>query len=517
MSEFKFLIDTNIVIGLEDNRPVDAGLTELARRCSENSVRLFVDSAVDDDIKRDSDLARRMVTESKLAKFERLRGVNYPDDSELARRFGTINSPNDRSDCRLLFCMERRAADFLVTRDIRLQKRARRSGFGNFVLSVEDAILWLRQTFEPTAIDLPHVFEREAYAIDVKDALFDSLRADYQGFDDWFEKCALQHRKCWVVEVGGTLAGIVIRKDETRAESGIISPGNKVLKLCTFKMAPAFRGEKFGEQLLKQCLWFAQSNGYDVVYLTAYADKDDLLHLLQSYGFKITSRQENGELIVEKVMRKGPLPVNAQTDILDLDRISYPRFADGAGVTKYCVPIQGAYHEKLFPEISFRAPLPLFSAPGMERERTATQDQERTPGNTIRKVYLCRAQSSGLKAGDLLLFYLSKDERLEWSQSLTTVGIVERWQESRNSDDLIRMTAKRSVFSAAELTARQNESTRPIKVIDFLLAGHSTPPVRVETLVEAGIFNGRPPQSIARIDEDRYQRLRPLLNLGFDL
>ncbi len=505
------------MIGLEDNRPVDSGLTELTRRCSANSVRLFVDSAVDDDIKRDSDLARRMVTESKLAKFERLRGIKYPDDAELARRFGTINSPNDRSDCRLLFCLERKAADFLVTRDVGLQKRARRCGLGNTVLSVEDAILWLRQTFEPTAIELPHVFEREAYAIDLKDALFDSLRTDYAGFDDWFAKCARQHRKCWVVEVGGALAGIVIRKDEARPEASIVSPGNKILKLCTFKMAPAFRGEKFGEQLLKQCLWFAQSNGYDVVYLTAYADKDDLLHLLQAYGFKVTSRQDNGELIVEKVMRKGPLPVVAQTDIIDLDRASYPRFADGEEVAKYCVPIQGAYHEKLFPEISFRVPLPLFSAPGMERERTATPRQERTPGNTIRKVYLCRAQAKRLKAGDLLLFYLSKDERLEWSQSLTTVGIVERWQESTTPEDLIRMTAKRSVFSAAELTARQNESARPMKVIDFLLAGHSTPPVPLSTLVGEGIFNGGPPQSIARIDEDRYRRLRPFIKLGFDL
>ena len=101
MSEFKFLIDTNIVIGLEDNCLVDAGLTELTRRCSANGVRLFVDSAVDDDIKRDSDLARRMVTESKLAKFERLRGIKYPNDAELAPRFGTISSPNDRSDTRL--------------------------------------------------------------------------------------------------------------------------------------------------------------------------------------------------------------------------------------------------------------------------------------------------------------------------------------------------------------------------------------------------------------------------------
>ena len=506
------------MIGLEDNRPVDGTLTELTRRCSANGVRLFVDSAIDDDIKRDRDLARRMITETKLAKFERLRGVKYTDDSELARRFGTINSPNDRSDCRLLFCLERKAVDFLVTRDTRLQKRARRTGLGNAVLSVEDAIEWLRQTFEPTAIELPHVFEREAYAIDLKDALFDSLRADYAGFDDWFkEKCARQHRKCWVVEVGGALAGIVIRKDETRAEASVVSPGSKILKLCTFKMAPAFRGEKFGEQLLKQCLWFAQSNGYDVVYLTAYADKDDLLQLLQAYGFKVTSRQDNGELIVEKAMRKGALPVHAQTDVMELDRASYPRFADGEGVAKYCVPIQGPYHEKLFPEISFRVPLPLFSAPGMERERTATPRQERTPGNTIRKVYLCRAQARSLKAGDLLLFYLSKDDRLEWSQSLTTVGIVERWQESTTPEDLIRMTAKRSVFSAAELTKLQNEKPRPMKVIDFLLAGHSTPPVQLATLISDGIFNGGPPQSIARIDEVRYQRLRPLLKLGFDL
>jgi hypothetical protein len=32
------------VIGLEDNRPVDTGLTELSRRCSANGVRLFVDA-----------------------------------------------------------------------------------------------------------------------------------------------------------------------------------------------------------------------------------------------------------------------------------------------------------------------------------------------------------------------------------------------------------------------------------------------------------------------------------------
>lgn len=518
MSEFKFLIDTNIVIGLEDNRPVDAELTELTRRCSTNGIRLFVDAAIDDDIQRDRDLARRAVTQSKLDKFERLRGIKYPDDANLARSFGSIQSANDRSDCRLLFCLERKAADFLVTRDIRLLKRARRYGLGNAVMSPEEAILWLRQTFEPTTVELPHVFEREAYAIDLKDPLFNSLRADYPGFDNWFtEKCARQHRKCWVVEVGGALAGILIYKDEKRADTAVSSPGNKILKLCTFKMGEAFRGEKFGEQLLKQCLWYSQANGYDVVYVTAFPDKDELLHLLLAYGFKETKRQNNGELVLEKVMRKGALLVDPLTNVLEFDRACYPRFYDGKQVAKYCIPIQGAYHEKLFPEISFRMPLPLFSAPELARERTTSPNQERTPGNTIRKVYLCRAQARSLKPGDLLLFYLSKDKRLEWSQSLTTVGIVERLQESETVEDLIRMTAKRSVFSASELAGRQNESEKPIKVIDFLLAGHSTPPVRLETLRNQGIFNGSPPQSIARLDETRYLRLRPLLNLGFEL
>jgi L-amino acid N-acyltransferase YncA len=518
MSEFKFLIDTNIVIGLEDNQPVDAGLTELSRRCSAHGVRLFVDLAIDDDVQRDRDLARRAVTLSKLEKFERLKGIMYPNDTDLARSFGTISSPNDRSDCRLLFCLERQAADFLVTRDIRLLHRARRAGLGPRVLSVEDAIGWLRQSFEPTTVELPHIIEREAYAIDKNDPIFDSLRADYEGFDQWFEKCAKQHRKCWVVDVGGDMAGIVIRKDETRSEANFLTlSGAKILKLCTFKMRSEYRGEKFGEQLLKQCLWFAQTNGYDIVYVTAFADKEDLRNLLECYGFRVTGRQHNGELVLEKAMRKGRILVDEHTDILAFDREIYPRFYDGDRVSKFIVPIRGAYHAKLFPEISFSKPLPLFSGAGLTRERMVSRNQNRTPGNTIRKVYLCRAQTRSLKAGDILLFYLSKDKKMEASQCITTVGIVEQWNESASSDSLVLLTAKRSVFSQQELIELQNERPSPLKVIDFLLAGHLTPAVPLSQLLTLGVFNGRPPQSIAEIDHERYLRVRPLVNLGFEL
>src|SRR6266536_2177426 len=78
MDGFKLLVDTNVVIGLEDAQPVQASLAELVRLSSEHAVGLFVDGATYDDVARDKDEARRVVTLSKLAKFQRLRGVPVP-------------------------------------------------------------------------------------------------------------------------------------------------------------------------------------------------------------------------------------------------------------------------------------------------------------------------------------------------------------------------------------------------------------------------------------------------------
>jgi hypothetical protein len=147
-----------------------------------------------------------------------------------------------------------------------------------------------------------------------------------------------------------------------------------------------------------------------VVYLTAFADKEELISLLQSYGFAQTKRMRDGELMFEKVMQYGPLHPGDQADILDFDRKVYPRFYDGRSVIKYCVPIKGEYHKKLFSEISYLKPLPLFLNQASTFDLMVSPDHERKPGNTIRKVYLCRAQAKYLKPGDLLFFICPKTE-----------------------------------------------------------------------------------------------------------
>jgi GNAT superfamily N-acetyltransferase/predicted nucleic acid-binding protein len=300
MNVFNVLIDTNVVIGLEDPQPIQTSLAELVRLSSEHQVGLFVDGATYDDVARDTNVTRREVTLSKLGKFQRLRSVPIPDTPKLVARFGPINNENDRSDVRLLAALDAKAIDFLITQDIGLHRRSERAGIGAAVLTVEEALQWLKQTFTAKAVKLPYVVERKAYEIDQSHPIFASLRADYAGFDAWFEKCKRQHRDCWVLEIDNEIAGLIVRKAETHTEASTQHPGPKILKLCTFKVRDEFQGEKFGELLLKQALWFAQHNAYDVTYVTAYPKHAFLIKLLSIYGFQQTRTLQSGEVMLEK-------------------------------------------------------------------------------------------------------------------------------------------------------------------------------------------------------------------------
>jgi hypothetical protein len=176
-------------------------------------------------------------------------------------------------------------------------------------------------------------------------------------------------------------------------------------------------------------------------------------------------------------------------------------------------PRAGAYHQKLFPELAFATPLPLFP----DENPLLSTGGERTPGNTIRKVYLCRAKITIIDPGDLLLFYQSKTEGLVASQAITSLGVVERVSQTCDLDELLRLTAKRSVFSEVELRKLIDASPAPVRVIDFLLVGHLDPAVPLATLKAEGVFNGAPPQSICSLTAARFAPIRTRLDLGFQV
>ena len=238
-----YLIDTNVIIGLEDNHPVQPAFAALHSIASRHGVRLFVHEAARDDIIRDRDEQRRHISLSKIEKYPRLGKVRGLTSADLRSRFGVLKRPNDVVDATLLHALEIGAADFLVTEDNELHNRGRRrsSELGRRVLHVADAVELLRTTYEPKAVPVRYVEEVLAHTLNPSDTLFESLRSDYPDFDDWWQqKCVREHRPCWVID-DGELAGLVVRKDEAAGDSDATFPGDKILKVCTFKVRPEKR------------------------------------------------------------------------------------------------------------------------------------------------------------------------------------------------------------------------------------------------------------------------------------
>jgi ribosomal protein S18 acetylase RimI-like enzyme len=498
----KLLIDTNIIIGLEDAGIVQKRFSDLIRGCQENHVEVFVHEASIEDINRDANLVRREATLSRIQKFVKLKGVATPSPDELASTYGPNKKPNDLVDAKLLHAVKSDVVDFLISEDSALHKRAKLAGIDTLVFTVAEALTWLHREYRDAEIVLPSVQPRQAYSLDPKDPIFGELKESYPPFDDWFKKVRKEHRDCWVVEDSGQIAGVIIRKDEKRAEAKTVNLGPKIMKICTFKVAEPFRGQRLGEQLLKQALWHVQVNNYDLVYLTVFADKQPaLVRLLEDYGF-VTTKFRNGEAVMEKVVGRGTVTLQIGETALSATRRTYPRFLDDdASVEKFVIPIHSAFHVKLFPEFQLQA-----EEPGKGTGK---------PGNTIEKVYLCRSPTRSLKAGDVLFFYITARGNGRGRQTIATVGVVKSVRYSGDLSQLKKWTAKRSVFSDAELDQMLNIGSGPLMVIDFLLIGHCEAAIPLPELRAAGVLNSAP-QSLVKLSAERYAALKKMVKLGFE-
>jgi hypothetical protein len=86
---------------------------------------------------------------------------------------------------------------------------------------------------------------------------------------------------------------------------------------------------------------------------------------------------------------------------------------------------------------------------------------------------------------------------------------------AHSTDDLVHLTAKRSVFSAAELEGFNATPDNPMKVIDFLLVGHAEHPISLDVLLDKGVFSGRPPQSICESLRGTVPSAQAVVAIGF--
>ncbi len=102
MAGLKLLLDTNIVIALEDFKPLSVDLASLSQKAQLHGLTLFIDEAAIRDVNRDSDLERRTRTLSKLSRFPLLENVAHSDEPSILAKFGPSKNDNDRCDALML-------------------------------------------------------------------------------------------------------------------------------------------------------------------------------------------------------------------------------------------------------------------------------------------------------------------------------------------------------------------------------------------------------------------------------
>src|SRR5690606_5046770 len=135
---------------------------------------------------------------------------------------------------------------------------------GDRTLSITSAIELLQQLFETAPFDVPTLEELKGYQLDVRDPIFDSLKSDYPGFDEWFSKVQKEHRDCYVVrspDCSQVDAIVTLKIEEDRP----YDLSGRVLKICTIKVAAQSRGAKRGDLLLTAIFRSARSQDVESI------------------------------------------------------------------------------------------------------------------------------------------------------------------------------------------------------------------------------------------------------------
>ena len=276
--------------------------------------------------------------------------------------------------------------------------------------------------------------------IALEDSFFDSLRANYEGFDDWFRRKASAGEVALVYYDGGTLLDFLYLKDEDEALplDGITLPPKKRLKVGTFKIER--RGTNRGERFMKRILDIAIIHDFPEVYVTMFDDTDELMHLRQffeRYGFVEVGRKSHANGRSESVLLRD---MTSHTGDMLQD---YP-FVDRTQGKKYLLAIKPEYHTKLFPDSILKT----------ERYDIL---KDVSPTNSINKIYICWMKGvNQLKSGDKLIIYRTSDgvgsaKYRSVVTSVCSVLEVKTILDFANIDEFVQYTNRYSIFDESKL------------------------------------------------------------------
>lgn len=282
--------------------------------------------------------------------------------------------------------------------------------------------------------------------IDLNDPFFDSLKASYREFSDWFQRKAGEYAYVFYGD-NDLIDGFLYLKPELQNINDC-SPALSTnfprgwLKVGTLKINA--HGTKLGERFIKKIFDYAITYGFNDIYVTVFAEHVPLIALFERYGFGIEAKKvtANGtELVltrrfnlvyqgVENTNKNYPL-VNFRGDLTYQPQI-------------YLLSIYPEWHTRLLPDSILRT-----------EDTSIVQDV--SPTNSIHKVYLARMRGiEHLNRGDILFIYRTGDDAgpAYYRSLVSSVCVVEEYRNInsfRDYAEFAKYCAPYSVFSQEEL------------------------------------------------------------------
>lgn len=278
--------------------------------------------------------------------------------------------------------------------------------------------------------------------IDLNDSFFDSLRASYPEFNEWYNKKAAAGATAYCYYVDNELKDFLYLKIEEEELSDLTPalPAKKRLKVGTFKVDNDNRHTTRGERFMKKIMDKAIAEDVDEIYVTMFPTEElqGLIRMFEKFGFSHIADKPHEGGNAEYVLIKD------MTTHVDDFKLDYP-FVKKASSNKYVLSIVPEFHTHLFPDSILKN----------EKKYDLIQDVSET--NSIYKIYLCWMQGTrNLKAGDKLIIYRTSDEEgkayyRSVCTSVCTVCEVKTYRDFENEEEFIKYTNRYSVFKEHEL------------------------------------------------------------------
>lgn len=282
--------------------------------------------------------------------------------------------------------------------------------------------------------------------VDLSDGFFDTLKAQYSEFSDWFAKKAKAGAPVYVVddEATGALRGFIYLKREDGPVLDVEPPLSSAprLKVGTLKLVA--RGTKLGELIIKRIFDRAIEENVDEIYVTVFDTHQKLIDLFKRYGFeqKGVKRTLNG---TERVLVRSLTKLTG--DIIK----DYP-YVHTNGRDIYLLAIKPCWHTGLFADSILKTEDPEFV-------------KDVSHSNTIHKVYVAGLSLTRMKRGDVVVMYRTTDinGRAKYRSVATSICVVEEtrsWKDFTSTKAFVDYAEPHSVFSSDDLALRYETTKR---------------------------------------------------------